>query len=99
MDSHPGIVFRSGPAGRRPSLASGPDVWEVARVLGNVDASGEDAIRQTAELTGLTLEQIRTVARYFAEYRPEVDEWLRHVDEDAQQTEASWRRTREPLFS
>jgi hypothetical protein len=65
METHPGIVFRSGPAGRRPSLASGPDVWEMARVLGNVDASGEDAIRQTAELTGLTLEHIRTVARYF----------------------------------
>jgi hypothetical protein len=66
---------------------------------GSVDARGEEAIRQTGELTGLTLEQIRTVARYFAEYRSEIDDWLRRVDEDAQRAEASWRRTREPLFS
>lgn len=27
MDEHPGIVFRSGPAGRRAGLAGGPDIW------------------------------------------------------------------------
>src|SRR3990170_2788547 len=32
MDEHPGIVFRSGPAGRRPGLAGGPDLWEVIAV-------------------------------------------------------------------
>ena len=31
MDEHPGIVFRSGPAGRRPGLVSGADVWEAKR--------------------------------------------------------------------
>lgn len=33
MQAHPGIVCRPGPAIRRPALAGGPDIWEVARVL------------------------------------------------------------------
>lgn len=27
MEDHPGIVFRSGPGGRRAGLVGGPDVW------------------------------------------------------------------------
>ena len=37
MDDHPGIVFRSGPAGRRPGLVGGPDVWEVVAVHRSFD--------------------------------------------------------------
>ena len=37
MDEHPGIHFRSGPAGRRPSLVGGPDVWEVVAVFRSFD--------------------------------------------------------------
>jgi hypothetical protein len=44
MDAHPGIVFRPGPAGRRPGLMAGPDVWEVARVL-REQPPGEDGAR------------------------------------------------------
>jgi hypothetical protein len=93
MEAHPGIVFRSGPAGRRPGLASGPDVWEVARVLRDVEARGDEAIRTTAELTGLAPQQVHTVARYYAEYQDEIDEWIRLVDEEADRAEAVWRRT------
>jgi hypothetical protein len=32
MDEHPDILFRSGPAGRRPGLVRGPDVWEIVAV-------------------------------------------------------------------
>lgn len=46
MEAHPGIVFRSGPAGRRPGLAGGPDVWEVVRVSRGVGARGEQALRK-----------------------------------------------------
>ena len=53
MEHHPGVVFRSGPAGRRPGLAGGPDVWEVVRVLLGVKTDGETAIKQAAERTGL----------------------------------------------
>ena len=29
----PGVVYRSGPVGRRAALVGGPDVWEVVRDL------------------------------------------------------------------
>src|SRR5580704_12634931 len=33
MAEHPGIIFRSGPTGRRAALVGGPDVWEVIRAI------------------------------------------------------------------
>jgi hypothetical protein len=92
MQQHPGIVFRSGPAGRRPGLAHGPDVWEVARVFREVRGQGGDAVQRTAELTGLTRNQIDTVVRYYAAYQKDIDAWIRRVDEEAERAEAAWRR-------
>lgn len=97
MQAHPGIVFRSGPAGRRPGLAGGPDVWEVARVLRGVGAKGDEAVAHTAELTGLSPAQVRAAVRYYAEYPREIDDWLRRVDEEADQAEAAWRREQDLL--
>jgi hypothetical protein len=97
MQAHPGIVFRSGPAGRRPGLAGGPDVWEVARVLRGVGAKGEAAVTRTAELTGLSPAQVRVALRYYAEYPREIDDWLRRVDEEAEWAEAAWRREQDLL--
>lgn len=97
MEAHPGIVFRPGPAGRRPGLNNGPDVWEVARVLREVGASSNDAVQRTAELTGLTRDQVDTVVRYYAEYRDDVDAWIERVDEEAIRAEAAWRREQDVL--
>ncbi len=97
MDSHPGIVFRSGPAGRRPGLAAGPDVWEVIRVFQGVESRGEDAIRQTADHTGLTLAQVRAAVRYYADFKGEIDAWIERVGEEAERLEASWQREQEIL--
>jgi hypothetical protein len=97
MERHPGIVFRSGPGGRRPGLAAGPDVWEVIRVFNGVEAHGGEAVQQTAELTGLVPEHITTAVRYYAEYREEIDGWIRRVDEEAARAEAAWRRQQELL--
>ena len=93
MERHPGIVFRSGPAGRRAGLMSGPDVWEVVRA-----AVGDEKARENvAEKTGLTPQQVGVVLRYYAEYRDEIDAWIRIVDEEAQRAEADWRREQELL--
>lgn len=97
MEVHPGITFRSGPAGRRPGLAGGPDVWEVARVFKEIDAQGEEAVRRTAELTGLAPTQVRTALRYYAEYCDEIDEWIQRVDQEASWAEAAWRREQDLL--
>ena len=84
MRAHPGIVFRSGPAGRRPGLAGGPDIWEVVRVLRAVRPQGQGALRRAADLTGLTTGQVEIAARYYAAYPEEIDAWLRRVDEEAE---------------
>lgn len=93
MVSHPGIVFRSGPAGRRARLIGGPDVWEVARVLRVYSSSGEEGLRCAAELTGLGAEQVGDALRYYTDCRTEIDGWIEHVDEEAARAEAAWRRT------
>ena len=93
MAAHPGIVFRSGPAGRRPGLAGGPDVWEVICLVQGL-TSAEDRIEQVAELSGLAPVQVRAALGYYADYSAEIDAWLRRVDEEAARTEARWRRER-----
>jgi hypothetical protein len=91
MEAHPGIVFRSGPAGRRPGLAGGPDVWEVARVFQGESGPAEEAIERASHLTGLTPEQVRIALRYYANYREEIDDWIRRVDDEAERAETTWR--------
>lgn len=97
MEAHPGIVFRDGPAGRRPGLAGGPDVWEVVSVFRGIQASGEDALRQTAELTNLTPTQVGIALRYYADFGAEIDDWIRRVEEEAARAEATWRRAQDLL--
>lgn len=92
MEAHPGIVFRSGPAGRRPGLAGGPDLWEVIRVLREIPERGEEALRRTAELTGLVPEQVRVALGYYADFPAEIDEWIQRVDAEATQAEEAWQR-------
>ncbi len=98
MAAHPGIVFRSGPAGRRPGLADAPDVWEVIRLFLGLSPA-EDRIQQTAELSGLTPVQVRAAIGYYAEFADEINAWIRRVDEEATRAETRWRRERSLLGS
>jgi len=97
MEAHPGIVFRFGPAGRRPGLAGGPDIWEIISVLQGIPERGEEALRRTAELTGLVPEQIRVALGYYADFPTEIDEWIRRADAEAVQAEEAWQRARDIL--
>ena len=83
MDEHPGVIFRPGPAGRRPGLVGGPDIWEVARVLRGSSLRGEDLVRKVADLTGLAAHEVRAAQRYYDAYRDEIDAWIDAVDEEA----------------
>lgn len=42
-DEHPLITFRDGPAGRRAGLVGGPDVWEVAMWIDDLDTADSAA--------------------------------------------------------
>ena len=61
----PGIVFRSGPTGRRAGLHGGPDVWEIVRDVEGARAAGaEDPIALVVRSTDLGEEQVRLALAY-----------------------------------
>jgi hypothetical protein len=82
MDEHPGIVFRSGPAGRRPGLIGGPDVWEVVAVHRSFDD-----LQRTADWLDQDPGAIETALRYYDVHRQEIDEWIRRNEETAEAAE------------
>lgn len=78
MDEHPGIIFRSGPAGRRPGLSGGPDVWEVVAVYESFSDVG-----RTADWLDQPLSAIETALRYYDSNREQIDDWIRRNEEAA----------------
>ena len=84
MEQHPGIVFRSGPGGRRAGLIGGPDVWEVVCAL----AEDERGLEGIGEWTGLTADHVGAALRYYAEYADEVDDWIQRIEEEAERADA-----------
>jgi hypothetical protein len=84
MEDHTGIIFRDGPAGRRAALAGGPDAWEVIAAVRASGLDGDRALTAAASWgsLSLSLSQVRTAARYYAEYPEEIDERIaRNVQE------------------
>jgi hypothetical protein len=82
MDEYPGIVFRSGPAGRRPGLVAGPDVWEVV----SVHRSFED-LERTAAWLDQEVGAVEMALRYYEGHKAEIDEWIRRNEEAAEAAE------------
>jgi hypothetical protein len=71
-DEHPLVTFRDGPTGRRAGLLGGPDVWEVAMWLD--DLEGEPDPRGTLlEDSTLTRSQLDATLRYRATYPDEIE--------------------------
>ena len=71
-ETHPGIVFRSGPAGRRAALLGGPDIWEIcwaARQMGG----GKQVAERLAEDLSLTPDRVAVALRYAAEFPEEIE--------------------------
>ncbi len=70
----PGIVFRSGPAGRRAGVVGGPDVWEIVRDVQSARAAGlEDPALHVCATTDLGEEQVRMALAYNAAHPDEID--------------------------
>jgi hypothetical protein len=97
MEDHPGVVFRDGPAGRRAALTGGPDVWEVIETLRGTGLKGEQATAAAAEWGSLTVAQVRVAARYYGEFREEVDERIALNRGEAERGREAWERAREAL--
>jgi hypothetical protein len=69
----PGIVFRTGPAGRRAGLAGGPDVWEVVRDVLAGPTERSSAIAHVVATTDLTEDQVRLALAYYTAHPDEID--------------------------
>lgn len=92
MEEHPGIVFRSGKAGRRAALVGGPDVWELIATLTQGRPKDEMAISEVADVLGLTERQVGIGIRYYGDYPHEIDQHIKGNVEDADAAEAAWQR-------
>ena len=97
MEEHPGIFFRTGPAGRRAVLVGGPDVWEVINGLHGMREVGEARVRAVAECTGIPEKRARVALRYYAAHPEEIDSWIAANDAEAEELERILEREREIL--
>jgi predicted transcriptional regulator len=82
MDDFPGILFRAGPAGRRPGLVGGPDVWEVIAVFQSFDD-----VQRTANWLDQPITAIEAALSYYHAHRDEIDEWIKRNEEAAEAAE------------
>jgi hypothetical protein len=97
METHPGIVFRDGPSGRRAGLATGPDVCEVVGLLLGLEGSVEERVAAAAAQLGLTEGQVRTTSRYYAKHTDEIDAEIARNEDMADRELAAWENERRLL--
>jgi hypothetical protein len=91
MADHPGVVFKDGPSGRRAALGFGPDVWEVVKVLREVDERGDAALSAAAEVLALPEAKVRVAMHYYAAYPEEIDAEVAEADRLSEESERAWR--------
>ncbi len=85
IEEYPGIIFRSGPTGRRAGIVGGPDVWEIVRDLKGAAREGApDPIAMVADATGLDRRKLELAASYYAAYPDTVDDRIRMSEEAAE---------------
>ena len=77
MEEFPGIVFRTGPTGRRAGVLNGPDVWEIVADIRRAVRARRDPIATVARTTNLRADQIRLAAAYYDAFPDEIDERIR----------------------
>lgn len=80
---HPGIIFRSGPGGRRAALAGGPDVWEVVARLRQLDGDEEQRVTTLAEESALHPSQVRIALDYAASHPEPIQDRITRNEEAA----------------
>jgi hypothetical protein len=73
------IVLRDGPAGIRPGLPDGPDVWEVVAV----HRSFAD-VERTAHWLDQPASAVEIALGYYEPHRDEIDAWILENEEAAE---------------
>jgi hypothetical protein len=91
MADHPGVVFKEGPSGRRAALSYGPDIWEVIKLLREIDERGPAAVDAAAEVFAVDASRISTAISYYSDYADEIDVEIADADETSRRAEDAWR--------
>lgn len=99
MADHPQVVFRDGPAGRRPVLVGGPEVADVVGAVVGGDVPVEERRARASDLLGIRPALVDAALAYYAEFTAEVDAELAARAEAADEAEALWRRQQHLLGS
>lgn len=99
MEAHPMIVFRSGPAGRRPALVSGPEVVDVVGTIVGGDLPAAERRQRAVELLDVPVAHVDAALGYYSEFTDEIDAELAVRAAEADAAEAAWRRQRDLLGS
>ena len=99
MEAHPMVVFRDGPAGRRPQLVGGPEVVDVIGAIIGGDVPRAQRRTRAAEILSLSEPLVDAALAYYADYPDEVNTALELRAELAITSEAAWRRQQELLGS
>jgi hypothetical protein len=102
MAENPGVIFRSGPTGRRAALAGGPDIWEVIRAIKSAHAAepglgSDDLVSLVSDNTGVAVRLANTAVRYWAAYPDEVDAEIAAANAAEEAAEQAWLRERRLL--
>ncbi len=93
-EKHPGIVFRSTPAGREAAIEGRRVyVWQVIETL----RTSYGDIEQAAGFLGLRPDQVRAALSYYTEYKSEIDTLIELNKEEADRTRQLWERQQQAL--
>lgn len=71
--AYPGIVYRSGPTGRRAALASGPDVWEIILGVRSASGRGDAKIVNAAREMDLPEHLVRLAISFASAHSDEIE--------------------------
>lgn len=88
------VIFRSGPAGRRPVLVGGPEVADVIGAVVGGDVPVDRRRARAAELLNISEPLVDAALAYYADFTDDIDTWLLERARRADEAAAAWRRQR-----
>ena len=92
METHPAVIFRDGPAGRRAALIAGPEIVDVIGALIGGDVPVDERRARAAHLLNISTSAVDAALAYYAEFTDEIDTELANRTQTAQEAEAAWTR-------
>jgi hypothetical protein len=97
MESHPLVIFREGPSGRRAVLVAGPEVVDVIGSIVGGDVLVEQRRSRAADLLEISESAVDAALSYYADFTQEVDDEIGGRIRAADEAEAAWRRQQDLL--